>query len=78
MRNYIDILEEIDSKLKLTEFENFRVEIEIPFRNYCSASEICYKVKSKIKNFEMKNEKIRKLIVTQIDEFYEYCKFNKI
>ena len=78
MRNYIEILEEIDSKLKHTEFENFRIEIEIPFRSYCSALEICYEVKSKIKNFELNNGKIRNLIGTQIDEFYDYCKFNKM
>ena len=74
MRNYIDILEEINTKLKNTEFENFRIEIEIPFRSYCSALEICYEVKSKIQNFELENEKIRSLIGTQIDEFYDYCK----
>ena len=78
MRNYINILEEIDAKLKHTKFENFRIEIEISFRNYCSALEICYEVKSKIQNFELKNEKIRNLIGTQIDEFYEYCRFNRI
>ncbi|WP_281239939.1 hypothetical protein [Flavobacterium praedii] len=78
MRNYINILEEIDAKLKHTEFENFRIEIEIPFRNYCSALEICYEVKSKMQSFEQKNKKIRTIIGTQIDEFYEYCKFNKI
>ncbi|TDP59932.1 hypothetical protein [Flavobacterium dankookense] len=78
MRNYIDILEEIDSKLKNTEFENFRVEIEIPFRTFCSAIEICFTVKSKINDFEKKNKKIRSLIGNQIDEFNEYCKLNKI
>ena len=78
MRNYIDILEEIDEKLKNTEFEDLRTEIEIPFRSYCSALEICSEIRSKIQNFEMKNEKIRNLIGTQIDEFYNYCKLNKM
>jgi hypothetical protein len=78
MRNYIDILEEIDSKPQNTKFEKFRIEIEIPFRNSISSLEICSEVKSKFQSFELKNEKIINLIGTQIDEFYDYCKFNKI
>ena len=78
MRNYIEILEEIDSKLKDTEFENLRIEIEISFRSYCSALEICYEVKARINEFEKKDTKIRILIGNQIDEFYNYCKLNKI
>lgn len=78
MRNYIEILEEIDTKLKDTKFEGFRLEIEIPFRHYTSALEICFEVKFKLQNFELKNENIRNLIGLQIDEFYEFCKFNNI
>ena len=78
MRNYVDILEEIDTKLKNTEFESFRLEIEIPFRSYCSSLEICFAVKFKINEFEKENKQIRILIGKQIDEFNEYCKMNKI
>lgn len=78
MRGYIEILEEIDRLLKHTAYESFTVEIEIPFRNYCSALEICYEVKAKMIQFENQDQSIRNLIGDQIDEFYRYCSDNGI
>lgn len=76
MRNYIEILEEIDLILKNTKFEQFRAEIEIPFRSYCSALEICSEVKARIIEFEKDDWTIRNLIGNRIDEFFKYCTYN--
>lgn len=78
MRNYTEILQEIDALLKNTGYENFRAEIEVPFRNYGSALEICYEVKAKMIQLEKEDKSLRNLIGNQIDEFYQYCSCNGI
>jgi hypothetical protein len=78
MKNYLDILHEINSKLLVDGYENERKELEEAIREGSTSGEIMSHCGYKLLEFKRQNEKIHIHLKNLISEFVAFCNFNNI